>query len=493
MSLVPSHSAPSRARLWATDAEWAKYRHVITQLYIREKKTLKEIAEIMSRDYNFHAKERMFKTRTKSWGVNKNLRADEVLAMVHVRSRREEKGIDSEFWRHGHLVTPGKLERYLRQNPDVEAKLKKSTPKMESAGGYVEGHLPAHIVVLEPSPPLRLDQDLHTVENMLLAVRNYMQAGFSSGLWEPDSIFQTFPSMGGSSLSYLLWEIERKELSNCARKVYIDMLHEKFDCLRISIQKELLSVVLDFLGNYQDARGSGLCPEITQMWLRQAHEFSLAIKGSSHPLSIIFSVFISCEKKLTLYYSVVKLLLKQMIDILSSQYQPEDEIVLNANERTTYILERIAGESREDLRSRLSHNIRCWAAKIKTSSNRLHAMYRIAMLSYNTCNANEASRWLEQIRDEDPMDMRSRLLLIDIYLRLGEESRCWEICGEMTRAWLRIKDRGNGLSERTRQRGLDITKALSLMRLDLRLNANAAALLNEWHHFILDDILWNAR
>jgi len=40
---------------WATAEEWAANRDIITNLYIDEKKKLKEVMRIMRDEHNFHA------------------------------------------------------------------------------------------------------------------------------------------------------------------------------------------------------------------------------------------------------------------------------------------------------------------------------------------------------------------------------------------------------------------------------------------------------
>lgn len=54
MSTVPINAATSTP--WATEAQWQTHREVITRLYLRERKKVKEIMEIMEERHGFRAK-----------------------------------------------------------------------------------------------------------------------------------------------------------------------------------------------------------------------------------------------------------------------------------------------------------------------------------------------------------------------------------------------------------------------------------------------------
>ncbi|KAF7549785.1 hypothetical protein G7Z17_g6182 [Cylindrodendrum hubeiense] len=181
MSLVPfSTQVPCRSVQGPSSATWTKHRETITRLYIREGKPLEDIMEIMSTKHGLHATERMLKFRIKCWNLNKSLRPEEVLAMARVKSRREATGIGSEFWRYGRPVTQAKLERYLRDHPHTVAHLKKHIPEDILIKGHIEALLPSHIIVLKPPRPLRLDEDMHSLEGLMLSLDYYMNTDFSS-------------------------------------------------------------------------------------------------------------------------------------------------------------------------------------------------------------------------------------------------------------------------------------------------------------------------
>lgn len=58
---------------WATSEDWAVHKDTIVRLYWNEDRTLKEVMNIMARDYDFHGTVKMYKSRFKVWGLAKNI------------------------------------------------------------------------------------------------------------------------------------------------------------------------------------------------------------------------------------------------------------------------------------------------------------------------------------------------------------------------------------------------------------------------------------
>ncbi|KAK8019092.1 Clr5 domain-containing protein [Apiospora arundinis] len=64
--------------VWATESDWDRHRETITTLYWDENKTLKEVSRIMKEQHDFHATDRMFKMRFSAWGLQKNLKKQDL-------------------------------------------------------------------------------------------------------------------------------------------------------------------------------------------------------------------------------------------------------------------------------------------------------------------------------------------------------------------------------------------------------------------------------
>jgi hypothetical protein len=88
-ALISAPASGGRSGVPPTAEEWERHRSLFTRLYVGENRTLKEIRQILARDYDFHAtfvttaggssvvlliscRERMYKSRITQWGIGKN-------------------------------------------------------------------------------------------------------------------------------------------------------------------------------------------------------------------------------------------------------------------------------------------------------------------------------------------------------------------------------------------------------------------------------------
>ncbi|KAK7991973.1 hypothetical protein PG988_000767 [Apiospora saccharicola] len=85
-----SSIAMSRAQQqpWAGAFDWSLYRDIITQLYIIDDHPLKEVEEIMRKQFNFHATQKMYKDHFRKWGLRKNLSSQFVEDFL-IRTRQQ--------------------------------------------------------------------------------------------------------------------------------------------------------------------------------------------------------------------------------------------------------------------------------------------------------------------------------------------------------------------------------------------------------------------
>jgi hypothetical protein len=60
--------------------------------------------------------ERMYRRRITAWGLSKNMKLDEVRAIVQAKSQRSAPNQKCELWKNGKKVAAPKLARYLRRN-----------------------------------------------------------------------------------------------------------------------------------------------------------------------------------------------------------------------------------------------------------------------------------------------------------------------------------------------------------------------------------------
>lgn len=58
----------------------------------------------------------MYKKHFKAWGLEKNLKADESIAMLRIAERRRMANKKTNFVRRGKPVEPGKLRRFAKRH-----------------------------------------------------------------------------------------------------------------------------------------------------------------------------------------------------------------------------------------------------------------------------------------------------------------------------------------------------------------------------------------
>ncbi|KAF6844030.1 hypothetical protein CMUS01_01529 [Colletotrichum musicola] len=186
----PGQSSKPRKRVPAEI--WETKRPIITRLYQEEKRSLKEVMEIMERDYHFVATVKMYKSRIWKWGLDKKLKGDEVLAIMILKRDRDALKRPTEFRIRGQPVDLENINRYLKRNPSLMAKFR-------------AGHTPSTQTTLEvtcrtPSPPpsparaLAPPTELQSSEQILCLFRDYVDGSFSSGAWSCEYNVECFNS-----------------------------------------------------------------------------------------------------------------------------------------------------------------------------------------------------------------------------------------------------------------------------------------------------------
>lgn len=120
-----------------TSQEWEDQRSEITRLYLTENRPLKDIVEIMEREFSFCAtcvaaqlkgyaaqclsnngcSERQYKTRISQWALEKNVKFDEMKAIVRkYQERKVQEGKDTLFRVRKRPVDPKKISRFIKKH-----------------------------------------------------------------------------------------------------------------------------------------------------------------------------------------------------------------------------------------------------------------------------------------------------------------------------------------------------------------------------------------
>lgn len=228
----------------------------------------------------------MFRTQLENWGAfNKKLSPDEVLLMARVNAQRKKQGAESEFWRYGRRVSKANFERYLRDHPHIASRLRSCLPHDRATGGYIEGILPPHIVVLTPSPSLNLGDELHSIESMLFNISNYIKSIIS--VEQSRIIAGMMPAEFDSLLT--LFRLSDQPLNSRTSP----LITSHFDEMRTLLQEESMFLLLWLMWSYMILIDFFRREEFTRLWLFQARDLCLALKGHRHPLSGILCTLLT--------------------------------------------------------------------------------------------------------------------------------------------------------------------------------------------------------
>ncbi|KAL2167337.1 hypothetical protein VTG60DRAFT_1407 [Thermothelomyces hinnuleus] len=97
--------------------KWAAYRETIEDLYWNHAKELPEVMKTMAEVHGFTANTKSYKKFLKAWGLKKNLKREESIAMVKISAwRRRMENKDTIFYCRGKLVDPEKLRRFMKRH-----------------------------------------------------------------------------------------------------------------------------------------------------------------------------------------------------------------------------------------------------------------------------------------------------------------------------------------------------------------------------------------
>jgi hypothetical protein len=149
--LVPAAPIPSQRAREHSKIDWENQRSNIEKLYFVENKPLKTVIRCLSQSHGFFAtyghpiplkcscitlsheigkeadflrRERQLKRKIKDWGIDKNIKTNEMKAIVRKRMERkvmEDK--ESAFRVRGRNIAPAKIRRWEDRQRDVNTSM----------------------------------------------------------------------------------------------------------------------------------------------------------------------------------------------------------------------------------------------------------------------------------------------------------------------------------------------------------------------------------
>ncbi|KAI4669197.1 uncharacterized protein J4E79_001240 [Alternaria viburni] len=119
----PNHIADTRPRKKKArtlrETDWEPYKDRIIQLHHVEKRPLPEVRILIEQELGFIAESRLTQ-----WKLDKNIKPEEMRAIVRHRQRRELVETDKSslmFRVRGQEVEPQKIERWMKRHNAIES------------------------------------------------------------------------------------------------------------------------------------------------------------------------------------------------------------------------------------------------------------------------------------------------------------------------------------------------------------------------------------
>ncbi|KAL8789264.1 MAG: hypothetical protein Q9195_006910 [Heterodermia aff. obscurata] len=92
--------------------DWELQRERVCHLYCQKDQPLKRVIDEMKSQYGFAATERQYKRKITEWRIDKNVKDDEMRAILAKQDARKREGKDSVFYVRGRLVQNKKIDRF---------------------------------------------------------------------------------------------------------------------------------------------------------------------------------------------------------------------------------------------------------------------------------------------------------------------------------------------------------------------------------------------
>ncbi|KAF2736992.1 hypothetical protein EJ04DRAFT_395129, partial [Polyplosphaeria fusca] len=111
--------------------DWEPYKERILDLHIVQKLSLPKVKQMIEDEYGFKAELRQYRTRVTQWGKDKNVKPQEMEAIVRKRQKRKLVETNKRplvFDVRGSQVEPHKIERWMKRHDVVESFLYASSP-----------------------------------------------------------------------------------------------------------------------------------------------------------------------------------------------------------------------------------------------------------------------------------------------------------------------------------------------------------------------------
>ncbi|KAL9581988.1 MAG: hypothetical protein Q9212_003560 [Teloschistes hypoglaucus] len=165
--------------------DWEHYRETIERLYVTDDRSLPEVVAIMTSLHGFVATERQYKRRISDWHLDKNVKDEEMRAIIATEASRLQQGKRSVFYVRDRQVDSKKIDRFAQRkkiDKYTSAALAKSSNTSSSERAKLL--LPAMSDIFQDelySPsPVAPARPQHTVSSRMAVLQDRLQAAQQS-------------------------------------------------------------------------------------------------------------------------------------------------------------------------------------------------------------------------------------------------------------------------------------------------------------------------
>ncbi|KAG9196844.1 hypothetical protein G6514_003818 [Epicoccum nigrum] len=119
MPLAPSKRPRKPKAVTKRSADWEPYKKAIFTMHLEQNMPLHKVKHNIEKEYGFKAELRQYRSRISQWGQDKNIKPQEMQAIV--RKRQERKLIEPHkrelvFEVRGNEVDRQKIERWMKRH-----------------------------------------------------------------------------------------------------------------------------------------------------------------------------------------------------------------------------------------------------------------------------------------------------------------------------------------------------------------------------------------
>lgn len=116
LTVEPSSTLPTELRQ-SMSKEWdPEIRKAIYRLYVVDDQSLSEVKTLVEQNFGFQATERQYKRKIAAWRLDKNIKDEEMRAIISLQRRRKgEEGKESIFYVRDRLVDKRKINRFAQR------------------------------------------------------------------------------------------------------------------------------------------------------------------------------------------------------------------------------------------------------------------------------------------------------------------------------------------------------------------------------------------